>query len=64
MVCGEDDETFANNRDFHEHLARLGIPHGWTVLPGVDHDPLATLIALGDANWAFYRQAFGDGAGP
>ncbi|NBV45340.1 MAG: alpha/beta fold hydrolase [Planctomycetia bacterium] len=63
MVCGEDDETFANNRDFHEHLARLGIPHGWTVLPGVDHDPLATLTALGDANWAFYRQAFADQPG-
>ena len=23
LVCGEEDETFANNRDFHEHLERL-----------------------------------------
>jgi hypothetical protein len=29
------------------------------VLPGVGHDPLGTLEALGDSNWAFYRQAFG-----
>jgi S-formylglutathione hydrolase FrmB len=58
MVCGEEDETFANNRDFHEHLVRLGIPHGWTVLAGVDHNPLRTLEALGDSNWGFYRQAF------
>jgi len=62
QVCGEEDETFANNRDFHEHLERLGIPHTWTALAGVDHDPLATLTALGDSNWAFYRQAFGDHA--
>ena len=63
QVCGEEDETFANNRDFHEHLERLGIPHTWTALPGVDHDPLATLESLGDANWGFYRQAFGDQSG-
>ena len=58
QVCGDKDETFANNRDFHEHLERLGIPHTWIVLPGVDHNPLATLEALGDSNWGFYRQAF------
>jgi poly(3-hydroxybutyrate) depolymerase len=63
IVCGDQDNTFANNRDFHEHLERLGIPHTWTELPGVDHDPLGTLEALGDSNWAFYRQAFGDLAG-
>jgi poly(3-hydroxybutyrate) depolymerase len=60
MVCGAQDETFANNRDFHEHLERLGIPHTWTVLPGVDHDPLGTLAGLGAANWGFYRQAFAE----
>jgi S-formylglutathione hydrolase FrmB len=59
VVCGDQDATFANNRDFHEHLERLAIPHTWTVLPGVDHDPLGTLEALGDSNWGFYRQAFG-----
>ena len=59
IVCGDRDETFANNRDFHEHLERLGIPHTWIVLPGVDHDPLRTLEALGDSNWEFYRQVFG-----
>ena len=58
QVCGDEDETFANNRAFHDHLERLGIPHTWTVLTGVDHNPLHTLEALGDTNWAFYRQAF------
>jgi S-formylglutathione hydrolase FrmB len=63
MVCGDQDETFANNRDFHEHLERLKIPHTWTVLAGVGHDPLRTLEELGDSNWAFYRQAFGETSG-
>ncbi|MFM9116607.1 MAG: alpha/beta hydrolase-fold protein [Planctomycetota bacterium] len=58
IVCGEEDETFANNRAFHEHLEQLKIPHSWTALPDVDHNPLKTLAALGDQNWAFYRQAF------
>ena len=62
VVCGDLDETFANNRDFHEHLERLGIPHAWTVLPGVGHDQRGTLEALGDANWEFYRQAFAERA--
>jgi poly(3-hydroxybutyrate) depolymerase len=59
QVCGDQDETFANNRSFHEHLERLKIPHEWIVLPGVDHDPLQTLLSLGDANWTFYQNAFG-----
>ena len=60
QVCGDEDETFGQNRIFHEHLERLKIPHTWTVLPGVEHNPMKTLQALGDSNWAFYREAFGD----
>ena len=58
VVCGDRDETFANNCEFHEHLERLGIPHAWIVLAGVEHDPLGTLEALGDDTWSFYRQVF------
>lgn len=57
VVVGDQDETFANNRGFHEHLERLGIPHQWTVLPGVAHNPNAVIEALGDRHWAFYRTA-------
>lgn len=55
MVVGDRDETFANNVKFHDHLNNLGIPHQWKVLPGVAHDMLAVLAALGDEQWAFYR---------
>jgi enterochelin esterase-like enzyme len=61
MVIGEKDETFANNFDFHRHLESVGIPHGWTVIPGVGHEPDRVFGALGDDNWDFYRKAF---AGP
>jgi enterochelin esterase-like enzyme len=63
QVCGDKDETFGPNREFHEHLERLKIPHAWTVLPGVDHNPMKTLEALGDSNWKFYRAAFGQPPG-
>ena len=58
QICGAEDETLGNNRDFHEHLERLKIPHTWRELPGVDHNPMKTLEALGDDNWVFYRTAF------
>ncbi len=59
LVIGSRDETFDNNLAFHEHLKALGIPHEWIVLDGVGHDPMATVNALGDRHWAFYRAAFG-----
>ena len=59
QIIGDRDETLAFNRDFHEHLAKLEIPHTFTVLPGVAHNPMAVLNALGEANWEFYRAVFG-----
>jgi enterochelin esterase-like enzyme len=63
MVIGEKDETFGNNEGFHRHLQTLGIPHGWTIVPGVGHEPERVFAALGDDNWEFYRKAFGVSAG-
>jgi poly(3-hydroxybutyrate) depolymerase len=63
IVIGDQDETFENNRKFHEHLQSMKIAHSWTVLPGVAHDPMGVLRAMGDDNWAFYRDAFGGSAG-
>lgn len=60
LVVGDRDETFTNNRGFHRHLEELGIDHEWVVLPGVGHDPIAVLEALGPGNWTFHRRAFAD----
>ena len=58
QICGDLDETYANNLAFHQHLEKLGIPHQWRVLQEVDHNPMKTLTALGDSNWEFYNSVF------
>ncbi len=62
MVIGDRDNTLDNNKAFHEHLERLKIPHSWRVVPGVGHDPDGVIEALGDDQWAFYREAFSGAA--
>jgi enterochelin esterase-like enzyme len=59
MATGERDSTLGLNRKLSEHLHGLGVPHTFTVPPGVDHNPIALLNALGEPNWAFYRAVFG-----
>lgn len=63
QALGDRDETFGFNRDFHEHLEGLGIPHEWIVLPGLGHDAMAVLEALRETDPNFYREAL-DPAGP
>jgi len=62
QCVGELDETLPSNRELHEHLSRLKIPHTFTVLPGVEHNPRALFRAMGESNWGFYRVAFGGDA--
>ena len=70
MATGQRDFTLNLNRQLSEHLKELGIPHAFTLVPGVGHDTLALLNALGESNWEFYRAAFSaqpaspQGAGP
>ncbi|MCU0723508.1 MAG: alpha/beta fold hydrolase, partial [Planctomycetes bacterium] len=66
VAIGERDETLDFNREFHEHLGKLGIPHAWTVVAGVAHDPPGLIDAMGDAFWAFHREALAglSGVGP
>lgn len=57
MAVGESDAMLTPNAELHAHLVSLGIPHAWQTYPGIGHDPLLLLQALGPANWDFYRQA-------
>ncbi len=59
QVVGDRDQTLAYNRNFDAHLTRLGIAHEFTVLPGIGHTPNPLYDALGEANWKFYREVFG-----
>ncbi|MBM3888934.1 MAG: esterase family protein [Verrucomicrobia bacterium] len=58
MAVGAQDNTGPLNRAYSEHLRKLGIEHTFTAVPGVDHNPMALLNAIGEANWEFYRKAF------
>lgn len=60
MAIGERDEMLEVTRRFEQHLTKLGIPHQFTVLPGVGHNPPRVVSALAgeESYWAFYRTAF------
>jgi len=57
IAAGERDAMLSPNLAFSRHLLDLGVPHSMTVVPGVGHQPLATLAGLGEAGWDFYREA-------
>jgi enterochelin esterase-like enzyme len=57
QIIGDRDETLGFNREFKQHLDALKIPHTYRQLPDIPHNPNLVLNALGEGNWAFYRQA-------
>lgn len=59
QAVGTADSTRDLNREFHERMTALNIPHDYVEVPGVGHDTRALLEALGDASGAFYRRALG-----
>lgn len=59
LVIGGDDNTLPANEAFHELLTKLEIPHEWTVVPGVGHDPMRMREAMGESDWAWYRAVLG-----
>ena len=54
---GSLDSLLEMNQEFDALLTTLGIPHSFTVLPGLDHNAGAVLNTLGQANWDFYNSA-------
>lgn len=47
-VVGAWDDTRNLNRQFHERMTDLQIPHEYSELPNVGHDARALLTALGE----------------
>jgi enterochelin esterase-like enzyme len=60
VVIGTRDEMLEINREFHAHLTGLGIPHGYTELAGIGHDPAAMLAAMGEDHGEFHRRVLGN----
>lgn len=59
QLIGDRDFTLPANVAFRQHLDSLRMGHEYTLVPGIGHDPMALLIALGDVNFGFYRAVFG-----
>lgn len=57
QIVGTLDFTLGRNRDFHTRLESLGISHQYIEVPGVGHSVPGILSVLGDAFWAFHRDA-------
>ena len=60
VQIGEDDEMLAVTRQFDAHLTDLAIPHTFTVVPAVGHQPGIFLRLQGESEtyWDFYRNPF------
>lgn len=56
LAIGSADNSSPNKVRFHEHLEGLGVPHTFTLVPGVGHRTLPLLEGLGEARWSFYPQ--------
>lgn len=60
IMIGNEDSMLENNRALRDHFVELGIVHQYRELPGVGHQPMLTLIAIGPENWDFYSSVFGE----
>lgn len=56
QIIGTLDFTLGPNRDFHQHLVGLGIPHTYVEVPNVGHSVPGIISTLGDGFWAFHRE--------
>jgi len=57
QLVGTLDDTRYLNFEFHQQMKLLDIPHQYLDVPNVDHDALALLQGIGEANGSFYRKA-------
>ena len=68
QIIGTADSMLRTNRDFRQRLIDLGLGHAYVELPGVGHNMVAVMNAMGEEFWRFHREAlagaepvFGDG---
>lgn len=55
QIVGMADSMMVDNRRFHQRLTELGIDSVYTELPGIGHNTMQVLQALGAANFEFYN---------
>ncbi len=57
QIIGSADSTLPANQAFHQHLLALPVIHQYVEAPGVGHDVLGLIEALGPAFFHFHRDA-------
>ncbi|MBY0311033.1 MAG: esterase family protein [Phycisphaerales bacterium] len=57
IAVGGDDSVLPPNIDFHNHLLTLGVAHTFNIYPGIGHETIPLLSAIGPSNWSFYLDA-------
>jgi S-formylglutathione hydrolase FrmB len=57
QLIGTLDFTLQPNRDFHQRLEQIALPHVYVEVPGVDHSALAIMNSMGAAFWTFHQLA-------
>jgi len=62
QIIGTADGLLEWNRAFHRLLEQRGVEHDYIEVPDVAHDYDGLSATIGDATFAFYRRAFGEGA--
>lgn len=56
QIIGTADSMLRTNRDFRQRLLDLGLAHAYVELPGVGHNMVAVMNAMGDEFWRFHRE--------
>jgi enterochelin esterase-like enzyme len=57
IAIGEADSVLPPGIEFHNLLTSLGITHSFHIYPGIGHQTIPLLAAIGPSNWSFYRDA-------
>lgn len=57
IAIGAQDGSVPPNREFRDHLTGLGLSHRYREVPGVGHQALPLIQAMGDDYWSFHRAA-------
>ncbi len=56
QIIGADDAMLRTNREFRDHLSALGIAQEFIELPGVGHNMVQVMNAMGPEFWRFHRE--------
>ena len=64
QAIGSLDTLVPMNQEFDALLSAIGVPHTFTIVPGIGHSASDLLPALGPSQWTFYNAALAEACRP